>query len=1045
MLRLLRAAICLSIFVVLTPGSLLAQRPTGTISGVITDETRAVLPGVTVIVTHTQTNIGRTVVSDDQGRYRALSLDPGPYDVRAELAGFSTAVRSGIELTIGRDAGVDIILRLGEMTEEVVVTGDAPLVGTSTGTLGGVVSREQISELPLDGRGYQALMGLQPGVMLVAKAKSTITQGMGSKFSVSGARYSFNQFLLDGMELNDTRDSTPASVGGSVMGVEAVREFVVLTNNYSAEHGRSAGAVMSVVTKSGTNRFHGSVYEFHRNSALDARNFFEVGEEPLPFKRNQFGVQMDGPLVRDRTFFMVNYEGLRQRLEGPVSLVTLTAEARQGILPGRPLIAVDQRIKPYLALYPLPTPGGAVFPDGTAEWLSASNLPLDQDYFTVRIDHQLSGSTSLMGRYTVDEGVQRRKGDSLLGVGTQDSSEVRNLAVQAKMIVSPTLLNTLMFGINRPNATNVSELPRDITPVFTVEGQPKFGSITAVGLASLSHGTDDVQRQTVIDFTNSAVYVRGDHSLKFGGTFKRFLINNVSEFRAGGDWEFDSLEDLLRNQPRRLRMPAPGFDPERNIRQKIIGFYVQDDARVRPLLTVNFGLRYEFMTVPYEIDGKQSNLKSLFDSDMHIGRPIFENPSLKNFAPRLGFAWDVFGDRKMALRGGFGIFHGQLLSRVWDRSFRRNPPFFNSAEVNSPGPIPFPESRVLALRGLPLSRLSLQPTEFSPSTPYMMQYNFTLQREILPATGLTVAYVGSRGVHLPRVVRWNIRGPWELRDGKKFFAPGLPRRNPNFGDVRYQSTDANSAYNALQLGLSRRLSAGFQLDANYTFSRAIDDGTENQSQAFAGTEISPQDPDNRADFRGLSDIHVKHSFVLNTVYQLPWGRELTGLAGKLTSGWGLSGILRVASGSPFLVVLGTDRARTGEPTGQRPNLRPGFSSNPILGGVDQYFDINAFELQPVGFLGNLGRNTLLGPGMATADFSLLKNIGVGAAPGDFRIQFRAEFFNVFNRANFDVPQPVSTGAVQVLNAVGEPILSSVRLTSTTTSPRQIQFGVKILF
>ncbi|MBI3940913.1 MAG: hypothetical protein HY315_08765 [Acidobacteria bacterium] len=431
---------------------------------------------------------------------------------------------------------------------------------------------------------------------------------------------------------------------------------------------------------------------------------------------------------------------------------------------------------------------------------------------------------------------------------------------------------------------------------------------------------------------------------------------------------------------------------------------------------------------------------------MHIGKPAFKRPPLlKNFAPRIGFAWDVFGDRKMALRGGFGIFHGQLLPRAYERAFRFNPPFgINTAIVTSPGPIPFSAARLADLKGQPLSALETQPVVFEPSISYMMQYNLSLEGEVFPGVVLRAGYVGSRGVHLTRVTNWNINVPWQIRDGKKFFPAGLQRRNPALGRVRLVSTDANSVYNSLQLGVSQRLKEGLQVQANYNFSRSIDDGTEGQTLAFKGSAIRPQDPDNRSDFRGLSDFHIQQTFVLNIVYELPWGHGLTGLARKLAGGWGLSSILRVSSGSPFLVGVGFDRARTGESTVQRPNLKAGFSNNPILGGPNQYFDVNAFELQPAGFFGDVGRNTLIGPGTASVDFSLLKNIPIHSISEDTRIQFRAECFNIFNRPNFDVPAGGGNGVV-VVSRTGQPVASAARLTGTVTTSRQIQFALRALF
>jgi hypothetical protein len=374
------------------------------------------------------------------------------------------------------------------------------------------------------------------------------------------------------------------------------------------------------------------------------------------------------------------------------------------------------------------------------------------------------------------------------------------------------------------------------------------------------------------------------------------------------------------------------------------------------------------------------------------------------------------------------------------------PPFENTATLFNPPPIPLSAAAWNAMTELPLNTITLTTMDFTPSTPYMINYHLTLQREVLPDTVVSASYVGSRGVYLVRKRDWNIRGPNQIIDGEKFFPAGLPRRNPNFGSITRISTDGNSYYNGMLLGVVRRLRNGLQLQANYTFSRAIDTASEIPENTYWGTPSRPQDPDDSNSLRGLSDFHVKHRFALNWSYLLPWGEGLTGVAAELARGWQLSGILTLASGPPFSTELGFDRARTGELSGQRPNVVPGFSTNPILGGVDQYFDINAFELQPAGFYGDLGRNTMEGPGAATVDLSVVKQFLAGAFGGSSRIEFRAEFFNLLNRANFRPPSGSNAvRAVSIFNSRGERLPARARLTDTSTAARQVQFGLKVLF
>ncbi|MBI3941023.1 MAG: TonB-dependent receptor [Acidobacteria bacterium] len=1035
-----------SIFVltfVLFTAAALGQATTAQISGVVRDETAAVLPGVTVIVRNVDTNVERTVISDEEGRYRALDLAPGAYEVRAELSGFKTGVRTGIALTIGREAAVDFTLTVGELAEKVTVSGDAPLVETTTSSMGGLVNQDQIRDLPLNGRSFQDLLGLQMGVVLPTKTTSQPSQGVGKKFSVGGARISFNQFLVDGGEINDARDSTPASVAGLTMGVEAVREFKVLTNSYSAEFGRSAGAVITVVTKSGTNRLHGSVYEYHRNSALDARNFFTPGGS-LPFKRNQFGVGVDGPIWKDHTFFMFNYEGLRQRLETPASFLTLDANARLGILPGRPAITVDSRIRPFVNLFPLPTPGGRNFGNGAAEYLIAQRYPINEDYGTIRIDHQFSQATSLFGRYTFDNGKADIINQSYNLFKEADATNSKTAVFEVRRVFTPSLINTGLFSFNYPSSTQEGLRIGSFSPSATIGNRSLFGNIRVSGLSGFGQSEFQNQWRKTFDIVDNVLYARGRHSLKFGGVLKRMSYRDNSTATFGGRWDFGSIEDFLLDRPQQLEVVAPGSDPERNLRQKLVGFYLQDDFQMRTNLTFNLGLRYEFITVPVERDGKMANLRSLTDAKLTIGEPLFKNPSLRNFAPRFGFAWDLFGNGKTALRGGFGIFHGQLLPRFYEVPLRRTPPFFTTALITSPSPLPLDESQASGLRSLPVTDVQVTPFEFEPHSTYMMQYNLSLQREVLPDTVLTMAYVGSRGIHLPRKVNWNIATA-EIRDGRKFFAANLRRRNPNFGQITAVTMDSNSVYNSLQLGLMRRLTQGFRFQANYTFSRSIDTASDVPENTYGGSIYRPQDPDQRNDARGLSDFHIQHSFAFNSSYKLPWGSGLPGLARAVAGGWEISGIVSMASGSPFGAELGFDRARSLEIQGQRPNLKPGFGNNPILGGPGQYFDVNAFELQPAGFFGNLGRHTMIGPSLASVDFSAIKEFPVPSVSEEFRVQLRAEFFNIGNHANFASPRRSGTGGVQPINSRAQALPSAAQLTSTATTSRQIQLALKVIF
>lgn len=1034
----------------------LAQVTTGAISGTIKDETGAVLPGVTVKVKNIETGITRTTITDDQGRYHAPNLALGEYEVQAELTGFQTGLRSGIKLTVGREAVVDFTLKVGEITEKIVVVGEAPLVNTTSSMLSELVDDKKIRDLPLNGRDYVQLATLQPGVY-INKSQSRPTtssgaqRGRGLQISISGGRPSQNNFRLDGVTISDHANTTPGGAAGVNLGVDAIREFSVLTNTYSAEFGRSAGGVINAVTRSGTNEFHGSAWIFHRNDNLDARDFFDRGGPP-EFKRNQFGFTAGGPIIKDKTFVFGSYEGLREILGISKTSTTLTPKAKAGNLDARNggPVTVDPAVRPYLRFYP--DPNGEIFPGGdTGRFTIATSRDTREDFFTIRMDHKMSDSDSLFGTYTFSDSTQSEPEPFRLLL-VEAPARRQYVAFEETHIFSPRLVNSFRFGFNRSLVSNgisaaIDPAVADISLGF-LPNKP-MGEISVAGLSTLPGGPGapdfDLIAFNSFQWYDNLNYTIGRHSIKFGFSAERTLSNVDSTNANNGVFTFSSIRDFLTNRPDVFDTQVPGSDTVRGLRQSVFGGYVQDDIQIRRNFTLNLGLRYEFATVPTEADNKVSVLKNIMDPQVTVGEGFWDNPTLLNFAPRLGFAWDPFSNGKTAIRGGFGIFYDLPLLHFLTLVAVRQPPFFMRTSVR-PGAGTFPKGAFANLaRGT--IRLEVDTPEFDMSSAYRMQWNLNIQREIFTNTVATVAYVAGRGVHLSRLGEdMNLAIPTVLPDGRLFFPAGQQKRNPNFSRIRVWNFDGNSFYHSLQLGVNRRFTRGFQAQGSYTLSKSIDDSSVTFSNAeFTNTQANPY-PYIRKLNRGLSDFDIRHAFAFNFTWDLPVPR-LTGAGGALLNGWQVGGIVSASSGIPFSVGLAGDPARTltarrGLRSGQRPNLNPGFSKNPRIGDPNRWFDPAAFSFPEPGTLGTLGRNTIIGPGLATVDLVLVKSNRISSISEDFNIQFRAEFFNLFNRPNFDIPGATQ---LQIFDAGGRLIADPGRISRTLTSSRQIQFGLKFIF
>jgi hypothetical protein len=1037
--------------------SALAQSTTGSISGLAVDQSKGVLPGVTIEVRNVDTGVVRSLVTDEGGRYRALNLPPGRYRVHAELSGFQSVDTGDIVVQIGRDVPVDLTLTVGQLSESITVTGETTLVDLGAAVVGGVVTTEQIAELPLNGRSFMQLATLQPGVNVSRATERDFTGGFGgTQISIAGARPEQTGYLLEGTNIADIGDKAPSSVAGVLLGVDTVQEFSVQTHGYSAEFGRAAGGIISAVTKSGTNQFHGTGFEFHRNSAFDALAYFDQGDEPPPFRRNQFGGTLGGPIVRNKLFFFGSYEGLREQL-GTTRIARLpNADAHRGFLPdgrgGLRFVGVHPNFQPYFdLLYPIPT--GRDYGDGTAEFIHAPNEPTDEDFVVGKIDWNATASDNFLVRVSSDRSDNQVSLDHPLSSDIT-TTDTRYVTGQWQKLFTARVLNELRVAANRTF--------RDITPTLLVDiprslyfvNEPYFGYIEVQGGLSTAGNVDDAARysQDLYQVSDTFTVNRGKHTWKTGFDYQRYHFDGFSESRRGGSFRFRSFEELITlrrsatAQADRFTGVLPGTNTDRHARQNYAAFFVHDDLRMSDHLSLSLGLRYEFVTTPYELNGKLAGLLRLEDLEsgplgITPGSPLFDNPSKgMGLAPRLGFAWTPLGDNKTTIRGGSGIFYQPLTVSFYRGTTFREFPHFTGVDLRQPAIFGPGIQQVLdAGVGAGVQKRS-EFIYWDAKQPYTLQWYLNGQHELGGGLVGEVGYLGSRGRNLPYYGDPN-SVPTEYVNGVKRIVPGAQLRYPSWGRIRTRRTDADSEYHGLTASLQKRLSQGLQFQANYTFSRSTDTwsgGLQGSSDFLTGSGSAVDWWDIEFE-RGRSSFDIPHNFVFNAVYAVPGSANMSGIAGWFANGWQFSGIVTISSGVPFHPIIGFDRAgdRQSDTDQQRPSWAPGRNAkDAIVGQVDKWFDPTAFVLPEVGTFGDVRRNSLRGPNLRLVDFSTFKNQRVGPT----MLQIRVEVFNLFNRANFAPPSNPN-----LFNPDGTRIAGAESITSLVTPARQLQLGVKILF
>jgi Carboxypeptidase regulatory-like domain/TonB dependent receptor-like, beta-barrel/TonB-dependent Receptor Plug Domain len=1101
------AALVVLIATALVPVPIDAQVTGATLSGTITDSSGAIIPRAEVTITNSATAVSRAVTTNADGLYAAPNLLPGAYDITIAAPGFSTEVRTGITLTVGAEQVLNVTLKVGQATEKVEVTGAAPAVQLATSSLSNEVNSTTVRELPLNGRDWTSLAALQPGISSLGATQQDPSQGYnrgnrgyGVQLTISGARPQQNNYRVDGISVNDYANGGPGSVLGGSLGVDAIQEFSVLSSNYSAEYGRTSGGVVNAITRSGTNQFHGDAYWFLRDEGLDARNFFD-GNRP-PFHRNQFGASAGGPIRKDRTFVFGDYEGIRQA-KGVTNLNhVLSPDARNGIIhnadgttctigvlaPGCSLqnsaktLGVDPLVQPYLPLWSLPN-AGLISPGNTGNYLVATNQVTTEDFVTARIDHKISDKDSLAGSYQHDKSVLSLP-DKLNDLVLGNSTGREFFTLEESHIFSPQLVNSARAGFNREVANN-SYTIKAVNPaaadaaLAAVPGQfaPQINVST---LTSFAGGVDAASRYKYawnsFQGYDDAFLTKGNHSLKFGGGVERIQSNPFGVIAPGGAYQFGSLQAFLTNQPKTFSAALPSNVAPLGLRQTIFGAYLQDDIRWRPNLTVNLGLRYETATVPTEVQNKLINLRTITEPGIHVGSPFFSNPTHRNFEPRIGFAWDPFHNGKTSMRGGFGLFDVLPLVYIYHLpEISGAPNFLNGTAGNlSAGSFPTGAFTLVSAPG----HLRDPLIEFDPHRNYVMQWNFNIQREITPSLTAMAAYVGSRGVHQPFAVdSVNIVLPVQKTSAGYLWPSPVGSGtvvNPSHGRIDSRTWSNNSFYDALQAQVIKRMSHGFQAQGSYTWGKAIDEGSASMIGDPFGNSVSSLFFFDRHLRRGVSDFNVAQNLVINFTWIAPTPHSLSGSASWLLGGWQFGAIYSANSGTVFTPTFGID----GDPLGLNssdpwdfPNrlAGPGCHSAVSPGHPDNYVKTQCFTVpsapsqafwaancdpQPLGpgtplvsfpqcfnLLGNSGRNTLTGPGLSNLDFSIFKNNYIKRISESFNVQFRAEFFNILNRANFQAPLDFS----ELIDSTGAPIPGAGAVDATSTSAREIQFALKLIW
>jgi hypothetical protein len=1041
------------------------------VAGRVTDPSGAVVAEASVTASNVDTGISRTALTDQSGRYQMLELPVGRYEVLASKAGFANEMRTGITLVVGQVATADLTLQVGAVKQQLTVTENVPVVNASTQEISGLVGEQQVRDLPLNGRSFDLLLTLNPGIVNFTSQKTggvgVSNSTTGNNFSVSGNRPQQNLFILNGVEFTGAAENNmqPGGPSQQLLGVEGVHEFNVLRDSYGAEYGKRPGAQVIIVTQSGTNQLHGSAYEFLRNNVFDAPNYFDQGSAPS-FQRNQFGAALGGPLKRDKAFLFGNYEGFRQNLHQTSVAFVPDLASRAAAVPS---------VRPLLNLWVTP-PADAPDFNGIAQVFGSPLQTIREDFGTARFDLSFSPKDDLSSIYTIDDG-----GDVTATIANPYSTDILNLREQVLSldethVFSPNLNNVARVGYSRAAYFFTGE-PTPGTPAADVPGFISGRQVGAVvvggsaasnpqaqiGLAGSNNGSNLPIVRNLYTYEDLVTLTHGAHQWSFGAWFQNFQSNETINLSQYGQATFASLKTFLAGTTGSfLYSPSP---TEMNWRSLFGAVHAEDAIRVNPKLTLSLGFRGEFSTGWNEAHGRAANYtftNGVISSQPHIGHSAFtENNARFLPQPRIGIAWNPRHE-KTVVRAAFGMYN-ELLDDLGYR-MDQNAPFNPTYSIAS----------------LPVSSLPIDPAAPPPAKalfvpggvqndvkmPTLISYSLRVEQELTQNTSFTLGYVGSHGYHqligidgntpvpticpaspCPAVYPANFPTPLAgspVPAGAFYIPAGTPKANPSLANTWTWFSRGDSNYNALQADVNHRFSHDLALRGVYTWSKTLDNGDSlNATTAGNAPGLVSNPHDLHADW-GRATYDVRNIGVFSAVYILPFGRgkdlgyDLQGFANGLVSGWSVNSIVTIQSGFPLTPQLSYNPSNNGDTRNPvRPFINPDFHGRVILGKPDQWFDPKAFLAPPPnsGFFGNLGRDTLTGPGLGTWDFSAFKDTAIRER---LTVQFRAEIFNLLNRANFNTPNLIAFTPTGVSGTAGA-------ITSTSTTSRQIQFAVKLLW